>query len=288
MSIIFNKRRQKHDALEEDVLNIVRPYTDRRHLPDRRVSFSGIPCSYDFKTNVHVENNSYKEYMRLWSEGELVFIIYQNGDGEEYGDGELYADWIQYLNWIGPIPASINSTSGDNYYRIGTGRKLKLKDFLKKANDEVELFRSTEQRFINYCFLNNKFILKIERETQLPKWIYNKLHYIHNDNIELIDHFPSLITWKTLIQVRADSSKASYPYIKMEKEFYLIAKQLSNLNIPILMIWQHKHYKFYGQWANKLTTIPDINQKDTKNAHTPYVLINKKLLKPIDEFMDEI
>ena len=141
MATTFDKRRHEHDIWEEKIMDIIRPFTDRRHLPDRRVSFGQLPCSWDLKTTVFVEDQSRREYLRLWDEGELVFIVYKNGDGDQYGDGEWYADWVKYLDWIGPFPPSPRSTSGDDYYRIDAGRKLKLKDFLERAGDEVKLLR---------------------------------------------------------------------------------------------------------------------------------------------------
>lgn len=132
----FERRAERHDVLENKIMDIIRPYTDRRHLPDRRVSFAQTPVSWDLKTNIFVENNSHDEYFRLWSEGEPVFIVYQNGDGEKYGDGRFYADWIINLTWHGPFPASANSTCGDDYYRISGGRELM--EFIKYATFEVE------------------------------------------------------------------------------------------------------------------------------------------------------
>ena len=133
---IFDKRREKHDKIENVIMDKMRPYTDRKHLPDRRVSFSQIPCSWDMKTNVFVEDNSYDEYWRLYLEGEPVFIVYINGDGDEYGDGKLYADWIFNIDWSGPFQASKKSTCGDDFYRISGGRLLE--EFLIKVGTEIK------------------------------------------------------------------------------------------------------------------------------------------------------
>lgn len=135
----FHRRAARHDELEARVMDVVRRFTDRKHLPDRRVSFSQTPVSFDVKTNVFVEDNSRNEYFRLWEEGELVFIVFRDGDGEKYGDGKLYADWIVNLKWRGPFPASERSTSGDDYYRISDGRPLF--DFLETAATEVLEFQ---------------------------------------------------------------------------------------------------------------------------------------------------
>lgn len=125
----FEERRRKHDKFENDVMDIVRPFTDRRHLPDRRVSFGDVPCSFDVKTNIFVEDNSHDEYFKLLSEGEPVFIIYRYKE-------IVYADWITNLKWIGPFPASPKSTSGDPYYRIESQRTLAA--FLKHARAEAQ------------------------------------------------------------------------------------------------------------------------------------------------------
>jgi hypothetical protein len=123
---IFQKRLKRHDELEEKVYKDLRGTADRQHLPDRRQSFAGIPCSWDLKTNVFVEDNSYDEYWRCWNEGEPIFLVYRNGDGDEYGDGELYADWLSKLVFSGPFEASIRSTCDDDYYRLSGGRKYEV------------------------------------------------------------------------------------------------------------------------------------------------------------------
>jgi len=127
----FEKRRQEHDKLENRIMDIIRPFTDRKHLPDRRVSFGGIPYSFDVKTNVFVEKNSHDEYFRLWNEGEQVFIVFQDKNRKM-----LYADWIINLNWSGPHPPRSQSTSGDPYYIVSSQKTLN--DFLKDTATMVE------------------------------------------------------------------------------------------------------------------------------------------------------
>lgn len=118
----FNERLIKHDEGLVIAENIIRPHTNRRHLPDRITSFPRIgKCMWDYKTNVFVEDNSHDEYFGLKNEGWRIFIVYND-------DGELKAEWIENLNWSGPHPPSENSTSGDPYYKISGGKKLE--DFL--------------------------------------------------------------------------------------------------------------------------------------------------------------
>lgn len=131
---LFRERAEKHDKIENEIMNMIRPFTDRRHLPDRRISFADTPCSWDLKTNIFVEDSSHDEYFRLWGEGEPVFIVYVNADGK------YYADWIINLSWQGPFPPSQKSTSGDPYYRIDGGRELM--DFVNNAKYEVESWSS--------------------------------------------------------------------------------------------------------------------------------------------------
>ena len=126
----FERRVKIHDKFENEIMDIVRPYTDRRHLPDRRVSFGGVPCSFDVKSTVFVEANSHDEYFRLLKEGEPVFIVFKDKN-----DDVLYGDWIDDLVWAGPFAPSDNSTSGDYYYRITSQRTLA--DFLKNARAEA-------------------------------------------------------------------------------------------------------------------------------------------------------
>lgn len=127
----FARRRQRHDELENNIMDIVRPFTDRRHLPDRRVSFGGIPCSFDVKSNIFVEDSSHDEYVNLWNEGEPVFIVFTNKQEPDI----IYADWIIFLMWQGPFPATERSTSGDPFYRIASNRTLE--EFLAKAKEEL-------------------------------------------------------------------------------------------------------------------------------------------------------
>jgi len=124
---LFETRRIQHDKKEEEVMNIIRPYTDRRHLPDRWIAFRGMLCAWDMKTNIFVEKNSHDEYFRVFKhDGIPVFIVYQD---QENG---LMADWINRLEWRGPFPPSPKSTSGDPYYRISGGKPLM--EFLKENN----------------------------------------------------------------------------------------------------------------------------------------------------------
>jgi hypothetical protein len=115
-------RQEHHDSEEEKTMNVIRPFTDRHHLPDRWVSFNGKLCAWDLKTNVFVEDNSHDEYFRLFKQDKIpVFIVYID-------QGQELANWIQSLRWDGPNPPSPNSTCGDSYYRISGG--IPLQDFL--------------------------------------------------------------------------------------------------------------------------------------------------------------
>jgi hypothetical protein len=120
----FEYRRKKHDEIEEEVMNTIRPYTNRRHLPDRWIAFKGKLCAWDMKTNIFVEDKSRDEYFRVYQEDKIpVFIVYQSG-------GEKFANWIQELTWKGPLPPSKNSTCNDPYYIVSGG--VPLQDFLEK------------------------------------------------------------------------------------------------------------------------------------------------------------
>ena len=124
--MLFEQRRKKHDEEEERIMNFIRPYTDRRHLPDRWVSFNGMLCAFDIKTSVFVEKNSHDEYFRVFErDGIPVFIVYCDGENR-------LANWIQSLEWRGPFPPSPRSTSGDPYYRISGG--IPLDEFVKRAS----------------------------------------------------------------------------------------------------------------------------------------------------------
>lgn len=128
--MVFHKRVKEHDKLEAEVMNIIRPYTTRKHLPDRWIALRDIVVPWDFKSNIFVEDNSHDEYFRLLEEGYKPFIVYRDKKRMEFR-----ADWIQNLIWTGPFPASQNSTSGDDYYRISGGRLLDV--FLKHATREM-------------------------------------------------------------------------------------------------------------------------------------------------------
>jgi len=128
--MLFEERRRKHDEEEERIMNFIRPYTDRHHLPDRWVSFNGMLCAFDVKTNIFVEKNSRDEYFRVFEQdGIPVFIVYCDGE-------KKLANWIQLLEWRGPFPPSPNSTSGDPYYRISGG--VPLDEFVRRATRSHE------------------------------------------------------------------------------------------------------------------------------------------------------
>jgi hypothetical protein len=120
----FDERRRRHDQKEDEVMDKIRPFTNRKHLPDRWVAFHGMLCAWDMKTNVFVEKNSHDEYFHVFeNDGIPVFIVYSDGSQE-------LANWIQLLNWQGPYPPSVHSTSGDPYYRISGG--IPLEQFLEQ------------------------------------------------------------------------------------------------------------------------------------------------------------
>lgn len=122
---LFESRRAKHDELENKVMDMLRPYTTRRHLPDRFISFNNKLYAWDFKTNVFVEKNSHDEYFRIFMEdGIPVFIVYLE-------KMRFMAEWITRLDWNGPLPPSAKSTSGDPYYIISGG--LPLLEFVKQT-----------------------------------------------------------------------------------------------------------------------------------------------------------
>lgn len=112
---LTDNRFAAHDELENKVMDIIRPYTDRKHLPDRWVSLGGVLCPFDVKTTVHCEDNSHDEYLRLFNDGYGMFVVYQDF-------GVLYADWFDKLTWRGPYPPTARSRSGDPFYRVSGGR----------------------------------------------------------------------------------------------------------------------------------------------------------------------
>jgi len=121
----FYERMEQHDKFEKEVLDIIRPFTTRRHLPDRFVAFQDKICALEVKTTVCVEDKAHDEYFRVHEEtGIPVFIVYKD-------NGIIKADWITNLSWAGPFPPSENSTCGDFYYIISGERTLD--EFLKSV-----------------------------------------------------------------------------------------------------------------------------------------------------------
>ena len=114
----FDERRKKHDVFEEGAMDVIRPHTTRRHLPDRFISLHDEICAFDAKTTVFVEDNSHDEYFRVQTDDDIpVFIVYLDKE-------EVLAGWIDDLTWNGPRPPSKNSTCGDPYYIISGGVPL--------------------------------------------------------------------------------------------------------------------------------------------------------------------
>lgn len=131
MTSLFDKRREAHDQEENAVMDVIRPFTTRRHLPDRFISLRNRLCAWDMKTNVYVEKNSHDEYFRVFQkDGIPVFIVYHH-------NGERLANWIHFLKWEGPRPPSPRSTSGDPYYIISNG--IPLKQFLETVSGTVQV-----------------------------------------------------------------------------------------------------------------------------------------------------
>lgn len=127
---LFAERAAYHDELENEVMGIIRPFTTRRHLPDKWVSFNNKLCAWDLKTSIHVEEDAHDEYHRLVVEdGVPMFIVYDRNRPEH----EWYADWVQRLTWKGPYPPSSNSTANDPYYKISGG--VPLAEFLQQARE---------------------------------------------------------------------------------------------------------------------------------------------------------
>ena len=51
----FAERIKAHDKFENEIMDVMRPFTTRKHLPDRFVSFSDRLYAWDAKTNIFVE-----------------------------------------------------------------------------------------------------------------------------------------------------------------------------------------------------------------------------------------
>jgi len=117
---IFENRMREHDKFENDIMDMMRPYTTRKHLPDRFISFGDTLYAWDAKTSIFVEDSSHDEYFRVQNEnGIKVFIVYFDKK-----KNAVFAEWIDGLTWHGPFPPSPNSTCNDPYYRIEGGRTL--------------------------------------------------------------------------------------------------------------------------------------------------------------------
>ena len=59
----FAERVKVHDEFESKIMDVMRPFTTRKHLPDRFVSFSDRLYAWDAKTNIFVEKNSHDEHL---------------------------------------------------------------------------------------------------------------------------------------------------------------------------------------------------------------------------------
>lgn len=120
----FEDRVRLHDELEDKVMDFIRKFTTRKHMPDRFISLRDRVVAWDFKTSNNVEEASRNEYFRLLEkDGIPVFIVYKVGK-------QVYAEWIQNLTWKGSFAPTSNSTSGDRYFKIDGG--VKLSEFMER------------------------------------------------------------------------------------------------------------------------------------------------------------
>ena len=117
-------RFRKHDEWQEEMMKIIRPFTNIKHLPDVRICVNSVLFSIDFKTTRNVEKNSRDTYFWLFNHGDPVALVYNNRPSEKSNSSNILADWIINLAWDGPLAPSVNSSSGDPYYRISGGKSL--------------------------------------------------------------------------------------------------------------------------------------------------------------------
>lgn len=122
-------RFHEHDNLESEVMDIIRPFTTRRHLPDRWVSIGNILCPFDVKTTVNCEDKSHYQYAQLSEVGFGMFIVYRS-------NGVLLANWFDDLQWAGPFKPTDNSRNHDPYFKI-TGGGEPLAEFVRNATQDV-------------------------------------------------------------------------------------------------------------------------------------------------------
>lgn len=158
--------------------------------------------------------------------------------------------------------------------------------------DRFALAAEAENKFAGYMlYRHNRVMIKVGQETWLPKWVYAHLRRIHDDEtIEAIRHFPDFDTGKALVQVKAAPSASEYPTVTIEKASYDVALKIHRNGARVLVVWYLKQEdKFLAGWVNELNpSAPDTPREDTNGSHTPYLVVRKAILKPLQEFTQYI
>lgn len=157
--------------------------------------------------------------------------------------------------------------------------------------ERIETGKNAEAHVVR--FLKNQGIASkyVGAETQFSKeehYRIKKLDTSNNPILNSIRHYPDLEVGNgTFIQVKSAKNASIYKFVTIEKSSYSACVFLNDETKRVLIIWVFVDGSMWGNWVDQLgKLIEPQTQKD--GSGTPFWLINKRNLKPIDLFLDHL
>jgi len=145
-----------------------------------------------------------------------------------------------------------------------------------------------EQKVLGYLLWHGSSAHRVSQESWLPKWVHERIRKIPNQGLELIRHFPHMATERALIQVKCALDADQYPSVTIEQGSYLTSKILSDLGIPVLLVWW-TDTKMLAGWANEVkVSLPATDRRDAAGSHSPFYLVRKSELKQLSDYLDKL
>lgn len=106
-----------------------------------------------------------------------------------------------------------------------------------------------------------------------------------------IRHYPDvLVEGSKLVQVKTAPSQPTpkYKAVTVEADSFAVSCSLSASGSPVLLVYVYGDGSIWGNWISEIRAKEPYSQGHKTGSGTPFLLIDKKFLKPIENFVEDL
>ena len=156
---------------------------------------------------------------------------------------------------------------------------------LRQWNNRINVGKAGEAVWEEFCTTGSLIFEQVGYECTHSEEEIAELKSRRDHDALFVRHYPDYLVEGKLVQVKTAPSQptSKYKAVTVEADSFDVSSEISAAGSPVLLVYVYGDGTLHANWISEIKTREPYSQSGAGSG-TPYLLVDKKYLKPIEEF----